>query len=342
VRVRRTFDLDNVKQMFGCSLHILMEWESDEDIPSSMLGPAAAGYEWEPKWRPRFIIKNLMETISQSTLFTIRRGPDQRENKCIVCAEMKYLVRIFHDMDLREFPFDIQRFAIAIEMEGIDSEHVHFVPPSNGLLLGDCDFNRCLFEDMQLATDKTRALEAKIYETERQRSRRKLAYSGVVLHLTFGRRTLYFISNVAFIMFLICSFVLTAWASDDVGDRQAVDFTLLLTAVAFKLVVVSMLPPVAYFTYLDYYVLCCLLYLAANCVMHSVLPWLSSTLGSEEATALDTLSFQISFGVWLVFNVFCAVAAKRLAASTASPFLSGRIRDLLERRERSWLKEEAA
>ena len=50
------------------------------------------------------------------------------------------------------------------------------------------------------------------------------------------------------------------------ADRQAVDFTLLLTAVAFKLVVVGMLPPVSYFTYIDYYVLFCLVFLAAIAV----------------------------------------------------------------------------
>ena len=46
-------------------------------------------------------------------------------------------------------------------------------------------------------------------------------------------------------------------------------------AVAFKLVVVSLLPPVAYYTYLDIYVLACMLFLSVITVLHSLEPWLT-------------------------------------------------------------------
>ena len=76
VRVRRTFELDNVKQQFGCNLHILMSWPTDEEeIPAEMARPAAAGRQWEPAWKPRFIIKNVMEFLNSSELYTIERNP---------------------------------------------------------------------------------------------------------------------------------------------------------------------------------------------------------------------------------------------------------------------------
>ena len=54
VRVRRTFDLNLVRQEFGLNLHILLEWESDEEVPDLLKAqPAAAGFRWEPEWKPR-------------------------------------------------------------------------------------------------------------------------------------------------------------------------------------------------------------------------------------------------------------------------------------------------
>ncbi len=62
---------------------------------------------------------------------------------------------------------------------------------------------------------------------------------------------------------MLCSFPLVFWCfcayfrvllfprQEGIGDRYGTDFTLLLTIVAFKLVLASYLPPVSYLTYLD-------------------------------------------------------------------------------------------
>lgn len=59
VRVRRTFDLDNIKENFGINLHILMRWETDEGDPDDDVRG------WEPEWTPRWVIKNVLEIISE-------------------------------------------------------------------------------------------------------------------------------------------------------------------------------------------------------------------------------------------------------------------------------------
>jgi len=327
IRIRRTFDLDNVNQIFGCNAHIMMSWPTDEEIPPNMLQPGAAGFRWEPEWKPRFIIKNLMEAINVTELYKIEPNPNAGqpgEKRAVVHAEWRMLIRIFHGMDLRQFPFDVQRFQIDMEMEGIDTKEAKFIPYKN-LPGADCSFARCVFEDMQLAADRKRALEFKFYETERSASRVGMSLSGLRIKMTFCRRSPYYISNVALIMCTICTFVLTAWATDDVGNRQSVDFTLLLTAVAFKLVVVGLLPPVSYFTYIDYYVLGCMLFLATISLMHSMLPWLATKMSAEHALAFDTECFWYSAWFWLIFNVIAILIARWLAATTAAPFTAGRV-----------------
>merc|ERR1719316_527668 len=85
-------------------------------------------------------------------------------------------------------------------------------------------------------------------------------------------------------MFLICSFSFCAWSCHpaDMGSRHGVDFNLILTAVAFKLVLTSMLPPVSYVT----------------------LPHMSND--QEDALIkADKLSYHVAAIVWCTFN-FCS------------------------------------
>ena len=110
------------------------------------------------------------------------------------------------------------------------------------------------------------------------------------------------------------SFALTGWAIDvaDVNDRLGLDFTLLLTAVAFKLVVVSMLPPVSYQTKLDWYVMMCLLFLSFVTVMHALVPSMCPDPVHETPVGGVHCDIWIFIGtsiLWVVLNLVCVLLA---------------------------------
>merc|ERR1719396_334853 len=98
--------------------------------------------------------------------------------------------------------------------------------------------------------------------------------SQVVVKVKVARKSSYYLWNVGLIMLLICSFTLCAWALHpaDIGERLAVDFALLLTAVAFKLILATMLPPISYLTTLDIYIMSGFLFITACTVAHCLLP----------------------------------------------------------------------
>merc|ERR1719401_1670746 len=77
------------------------------------------------------------------------------------------------------------------------------------------------------------------------------------MNIQVGRSSRFYQVNVLLIMLVLCSLVLCAWETHpaDISARHDVDFNLILTIVAFKLILVSMLPPVSYVTLLDIYVL---------------------------------------------------------------------------------------
>jgi len=77
------------------------------------------------------------------------------------------------------------------------------------------------------------------------------------IRLRVERKPTYYFGNVVFPNFLIVVGSLSAFVivPSDVGDRLSVTVTLMLAAVAFRFVVSSMLPKVAYLTLMDYYLL---------------------------------------------------------------------------------------
>ena len=247
LRVRRTFDLRMQEETFGCSLHVIMRWQTDDSGPDrddSGMGMGWTPTDWEPAWKPLYFVRNMCEEIEARTFFKHAPNPNfgqGRHRKYIVTMEAKKLVRIFQTQDLQDFPFDVQTFVIAVEMEGLDTSDCKFVPFDEGVRSASAGSRRLLgFTDMRLHSkllDPAVPLTFRFEKTSRKRSRRQLSYSAIVVELPFQRRANYYVYNVAAIMFVICSFGFAAWAipHTEVQDRLGVDFTLLLTAVAFKL-----------------------------------------------------------------------------------------------------------
>ncbi|XP_035663086.1 acetylcholine receptor subunit beta-type acr-3-like [Branchiostoma floridae] len=76
------------------------------------------------------------------------------------------------------------------------------------------------------------------------------------------RKTIFYMWNTVLILFVIMglSFTVFSIPAEEHKDRLGITFTLLVTTVAFKLVVSQYLPTVSYLTLLDKYVLGCIIF----------------------------------------------------------------------------------
>lgn len=261
--------------------------------------------------------------MRRSDTYEIEPNPDAGQSGAkanLVYLEAKRLVRITCKQALQDFPFDAQDFTTELEMEGVDSSVCKFVPYVDtrygGVLeAANATVARCRFQDMQLV--KNKPLSWSFYESNRTKSRRKLSYSGLVLSLTFARESMYYVLNVAFVMFLICSFGFSAWAVDleDVADRLSIDFTLLLTAVAFKLVLATLLPPVNYFTKIDIYLIACFCFLSLCTIAHCIIPTMTRHLERDEnALSIDAIVHITLGAIWTAWNLVSMMTALALLA----------------------------
>ena len=108
----------------------------------------------------------------------------------------------------------------------------------------------------------------------------------------------------------VCVCFYTAWLSAfvveraQVADRLSVTVTLMLSAVAFRFVVSSMLPKVSYLTWMDYYILtgfvALILLIGENAFLGI------DSIDNDTANAVD-LGFAIAFSViWASLHLFLA------------------------------------
>jgi hypothetical protein len=130
--------------------------------------------------------------------------------------------------------------------------------------------------------------------------------SQVCLFVPLERRSRFYIFNNFGIMFLITSMTFLIWVVDvdDAGDRLALDMTLLLTIVAFKLVQAGLIPAVSYLTLLDKYTVMNFVVLLAASVCHFVAFYKPDT---------DGILWAICGGFWIIMNCVFVLQCSNLS-----------------------------
>ena len=172
----------------------------------------------------------------------------------IVEKRVATIVTIRDDNDIYEFPFDKQDLSIEIDMplagSALDEDYGRFLLPhtvanQSKHALPNWDFHHMV---------------AHVVSPPRHKQR-------IVCVIRVSRVPWMYIYKVALVVFLT---TLLAWGVylvpiRDFGDRSSITLTLLLTAVAFQLVLQDDLPQVPYLTYLDKYVLSSFILIFAIC-----------------------------------------------------------------------------
>ncbi|KAK3239500.1 hypothetical protein CYMTET_50574 [Cymbomonas tetramitiformis] len=308
LRIRMINDFDTTAQQCMANMHLVLRWEA----PSTETMPTEEILEWEPMWKPRFRIKHLLELVHEQQMFSI-------VGKNVIEADYFLLCRVRQPLSLRMFPFDAQQLTFEIELLR-DCNVVRFQAPE-GIPAADVLKEKVFLSDFSL--DEKVSHNYRLYFTSKGKSRRKRSYSGLILWVYLQRNPSFYMWNVAFIMFLIISSSLFAFAVNpiQIADRQAVDFSVILTAIAFKTVLSSMLPPVPYWTRLDIYLVACFLYLFSMVAAHSSLVYFFLTraemndfLANGDATdgvyrlyKMDEYACMVAAGVWVAFNLCFAL-----------------------------------
>jgi len=223
-----------------------------------------------------------------------------------VRSEQRYRGKFHEAMELAAFPFDAQLLQMTLRM------------PTRK------DSGR-KFEQYQTTTgpqaeckDWVTLSEWLIYEPTARcnfDSKRRARYT---ISIPVVRKSGYYVWTVLAVISSICFLSFTAFAIDPeyLDQRMSIVLTLLLTAVAFKLVVADMLPKVSYWTVLDIYVnsMFAMLFVisienGAIAILAKFTPYLYSIYGDN----IELGSFLFVFALWVSFHIWFRLLVKRVS-----------------------------
>jgi len=143
-----------------------------------------------------------------------------------------------------------------------------------------------------------------------------------VAHLLVIRRHAYY-TNILVVNFFLCSLAFSSYAVPltDFADRASVNLTLILTVVAYKIIVADMLPKVPYGTIADIFMNAGFAVLFALVIQNAVVV---SMKDADSADKFDKFTYFVLAAVWGGFHIFLTLGCyrfyRRIQAALGQPF----------------------
>jgi len=231
-------------------------------------------------------------------------------------GDILLIVTLSEPMELRDFPVDCQDLSINFQLVNPASKAclVPF-PPEEQKMFPTCDVHEpeFLLADFELIPEIpfTFSLFKMMGRTEER------CYVRIAIKVR--RVAAFYIHNVALIMLVLASFSLLTFCIHPglIAERWSVDFSLILTIVAFKLYLETFLPHLNYITVLDWYVLGGFMFVSACTVVHSMVPlFYHSTAayspltlppmemeGEEDLIHGDKVAAYCLTSIWVIWNL---------------------------------------
>ena len=326
-------NIDPVSQTFAADLKVWLRWhdrhmEQDADMISLRANSCTANGTTFSKVDglfPKEVVKCIDAEFASSSApglsFANAKQVEEVVDDAVVYlspnddvgwirAEKHYRGEFYQMMDLHAFPFDVQELEIHIRMP---SRHD----------LGR-EFKQFLKSNQQPQVEVKDWVKLSEWERYEPYAKCKSDHKGrarYTVTMPMLRRSRFYLANVLAIMSAICFLAFTSFAipTTELGDRSGIVLTLLLTAVAFKLVISDSIPKVSYFTIMDFYMngMFVLLFIIALengiCAALGInYPESVDGLGSH----VDRNTFLSVFLLWVVFHIWFARRCRHAVADS--------------------------
>ena len=286
--------INQVEQKFDCIFDIRYEWlASGQDIHFHFSSVDLS--HWKPEWSPEppKLLNEVEVKDREVCPPCLMRRLDGKTSTYEFRASQtfKYNTTFNDRAELRNFPFDIQELAIEVAIQGTTFE---------------CDSkdNLKVLKNFtpRLAEWKVKGNAAWVAKVQSNDEEVEKANTLSVI-IPVRRLYMVYVWRIVILMGLISasSLLITALHPvQGIGDRIGFLVTLLLTAVAYTIVISSFLPVLGYLTILDWYVIWVYAFLGSMLAVTS----LGSKFGGQlYVTSVDSY-VMIAFGTWwLVWHV---------------------------------------
>ena len=236
------------------------------------------------------------------------------------CIKLRFRGVFAEEYELQLFPFDVQPLHVCVTLN---------IPNVRAVLSNNLEFPSVMrFTNFQLA-----AVFDVIYKdhmdvlvtcSDPSESSAEYRYPRCSFYLTLARRPGYYLTNVVLPMSAITGLTAISAGAVEIdgsrlstGDRLSVSLTLMLTAVAYKFIVATMLPQISYLTLLDAYLLCCFALIILVCIENVAFPALAYDRSGDVPVEMvnEWLIFCLYIGAFVLLHVVGGVYLYRLVSS---------------------------
>lgn len=288
--------IDDANQNFEANVYIRLRW-TDKRLANP--GGGTRQVPLSEVWNPRILLANRQGLVSKSLPEVVQVAPDGT-----VIYHQRYTGKLSQPLSLSQFPMDSHTFTIQFVSAGYREDELEFVPDSLKSVEGGAIADQLSLPDWRLLG----------YEILR------LTYSPIELLRTAGfafrfqaeRYVAYYLWQVVLPLAVV---VVMSWAAfwvgrEHVGVRIGVATSSILTLIAHRFVLASLLPRLPYMTRMDYFTVGSTLLVFLALLVVVVTAFLSTRGRDMPARRVDLVARVAFPGVfsWLLIWFFFASA----------------------------------
>lgn len=232
-------DIDDAGQNFTANVYLRLRWQDPR------LANPEGGIRQIPLegvWNPRVLLANQLGLVSRALPEVVQVHPDG-----MVIYHQRYTGKLSQPLMLAEFPMDIHDFLVQFVATGYQADELRFEPEFLRNIRGGSIAKTLSLPDWKILTHKTVSAPYKPIQ--------EINAAAFALQFTAQRYVGYYLWQVVLPLAVVVIMSWTAfWVGrEHVGVRIAVATSSILTLIAHRFVLASLLPRLPYMTRLDYF-----------------------------------------------------------------------------------------
>jgi hypothetical protein len=235
-------DIDDAAQNFTANVYMRLEWE-DERLASKQSSPRQVPLG--EVWNPQVIIANRVGLVSKSLPEMVTVFPDGK-----VVYQQRYTGKLSQPLKLSDFPMDKHTFTIQfVGTGGTSADELEFIP---GDAIASDIVGGAIADELSLPDWEITKSEALPFF---YRPIEQINTPGFAFRFEARRFISYYIWQIVLPLSVV---VFMSWAAfwikrSETGIRIAVATSSVLTLIAHRFVLASLLPRLPYMTRMDYF-----------------------------------------------------------------------------------------
>ena len=234
-------EIDDASQSFATNVFIQLRWK---DRRLANPGGSSRQVRLEEIWNPRVLLANQKGRLAKALPEIAQVDPDGT-----VIYRQRYTGSLSQPLNLSRFPMDKHSFTIHFVAAGYTDDQLKFLPDKYGDIQGQGGSisDELSLPDWKVGSHETLVLPYTPIEA--------IHTAGFAFRFEAERYVTYYIWQLVLPLAVV---VVMSWAAfwvgrDDVGVRIGVATSSVLTMIAHRFVLASLLPRLPYMTHMDYF-----------------------------------------------------------------------------------------